>query len=182
MEKIKCQTCKEVIDKDHNRRRFCGRCGHLRQLKANREYQKRWRQENPDEERERKKESVVRLLKRNPNYYRQQYEKRKQESDFREKANGWARKYTLRIRKLVIEHYGGKCGCCDVKNYEFLAIDHIDGGGNAHREKMQGKYRGIAEYLYHNKWPEGFRILCHNCNSAIGFYGTCPHQKKKHTA
>ena len=27
------------------------------------------------------------------------------------------------------------------------------------------------------KYPPGYQVLCHNCNLAKGFYGSCPHQK-----
>jgi formylmethanofuran dehydrogenase subunit E len=39
-------------------------------------------------------------------------------------------------RMLVINAYGGKCNCCGEDKYEFLAIDHVNGGGKKEREKM----------------------------------------------
>ena len=60
--------------------------------------------------------------------------------------------------------------------YEFLAIDHINGGGNKHRKEL--KNDKLPGWLAKNNFPEGFRILCHNCNMALGFYGFCPHQKE----
>lgn len=36
-----------------------------------------------------------------------------------------------RMKLEVIEAYGGKCACCGVDNFEFLSIDHINGGGSA---------------------------------------------------
>lgn len=79
-------------------------------------------------------------------------------------------------RKRVIAHYGGKCACCDEDEYEFLAIDHIDGGGNEHRKEINrgGKFH---RWLEARGYPEGYRILCHNCNQAIGTYGYCPHER-----
>ncbi len=57
---------------------------------------------------------------------------------------------------------------------EFLAIDHIDGGGTKHRKKIR---TGMFHWwLKKNGWPDGFRVACHNCNSALGHYGYCPHQ------
>jgi hypothetical protein len=32
-------------------------------------------------------------------------------------------------------------------------------------------------WLRDNGWPEGYRVLCHNCNSARGLYGYCPHER-----
>ena len=30
-----------------------------------------------------------------------------------------------------------------------------------------------------NSFPPGFRVLCHNCNQALGAYGYCPHKGKQ---
>ena len=80
----------------------------------------------------------------------------------------------VRLRLEAIEHYGGKCQCCGESQIEFLCIDHIDGGGNKHRKEMTTK--SIGEWLYTNKYPEGFQVLCFNCNSAKSSYQQCPHQ------
>jgi hypothetical protein len=79
-----------------------------------------------------------------------------------------------RTRREVIELYGGKCVCCGETNIEFLAIDHINGGGREER----AKHRSWFYYLKKNK-PTHVRILCHNCNMSMGFYGYCPHDKHK---
>lgn len=76
-------------------------------------------------------------------------------------------------RELVIKHYGGRCECCGQSQFEFLAIDHIEGGGGKHRKKVGN----IAPWLIRNNYPDGFRILCHNCNQSLGVYGYCPHTK-----
>ena len=82
-----------------------------------------------------------------------------------------------RITRLkVLQHYGGeepKCACCGESHLEFLSIDHINGGGNEHRKK-EG-IRSMHIWLYKHKFPDGFRVLCHNCNFSYGLYGYCPH-------
>ena len=48
-------------------------------------------------------------------------------------------KYRRLARLDCIEHYSlGKncCECCGEKHLEFLAIDHINGGGGKHRKKL----------------------------------------------
>jgi hypothetical protein len=82
------------------------------------------------------------------------------------------------LRKLVISFYGGKCQCCDEPNIEFLAIDHINGNGKQHRikNKITGGTK-FYQWLKANNFPEGFRVLCHNCNLSKGFYGYCPHSR-----
>jgi len=104
----------------------------------------------------------------------------------KEKRNAASRKYSLEhkeqdrleriaIRKEVLEHYGGKCECCGEVTYEFLSIDHINGGGAKHRKEIN---RMIVPWLRKNNYPEGFRVLCFNCNQAMGIYGYCPHKKQ----
>jgi hypothetical protein len=78
----------------------------------------------------------------------------------------------IQQRKRCITHYGAACACCGESTYEFLVIDHINGGGNKQRKEGITK---ISRWLIANNFPEGFRILCHNCNSALGAYGYCPH-------
>lgn len=78
------------------------------------------------------------------------------------------------LRLRVFNKYGGVCSCCGEGEYKFLGIDHINGGGRKEREELScyGVYRKL------DKSPElldGYRVLCHNCNMAIGFYGACPH-------
>lgn len=97
------------------------------------------------------------------------------------------RKYNQELgRKLkneVYAAYGGyRCACCGITDPEFLAVDHIDGGGNEHRKTVGGTGTGVYLYrwLKKNGFPPGFRILCHNCNWAYGHFGYCPHKKDHH--
>ncbi|MFA5766518.1 MAG: hypothetical protein WC919_01165 [Candidatus Paceibacterota bacterium] len=83
-----------------------------------------------------------------------------------------------KTRLKVLRHYGGetpKCACCGESHTEFLSIDHINGGGNKHRKN--NKIVSIYAWLYKHKFPDGFRVLCHNCNFSYGLYGYCPHVK-----
>lgn len=102
------------------------------------------------------------------------YAKKKQNPQFMANRRQYAKNEHRRKRLAVIAHYGGKCDCCGEDRYEFLSIDHIHGGGNQHRKQI-GNQR-LGTWVYTNGMPEGFRILCHNCNQAIGHYGYCPHQ------
>lgn len=81
-----------------------------------------------------------------------------------------------RNRMVVIEHYGGKCACCGETQIQFLALDHIHGGGSAHRREIGLKGATFYAWIVRQDFPLGYRVLCHNCNLAIGFYGKCPHQ------
>ena len=35
----------------------------------------------------------------------------------------------------------------------------------------------LHKWIKDNNFPDGFQILCHNCNQAKGYYGICPHEK-----
>ncbi len=87
------------------------------------------------------------------------------------------------VSEEAIRVYGGKCNCCGETERAFLEIDHIDGGGNQHRkdEKIQGG-NSLAVWLKRNNWPEGFQILCANCNKAKERPGGCPHQNPERKA
>ena len=78
-------------------------------------------------------------------------------------------------REKCFAHYGPACACCGEARYEFLCIDHIDGGGEQHRKVAGSK---ISRWLIRHNFPAGFRVLCSNCNSALGHYGYCPHHPK----
>lgn len=94
------------------------------------------------------------------------------------------------LRHEVRAHYGESCACCGESHPEFLCIDHIEGGGNAHRLALaeagevastDGGKTGLGgiefySWLKRNGWPEGYRTLCHNCNQARGSFGFCPHE------
>ena len=84
------------------------------------------------------------------------------------------------LRMQILTHYGGNppiCKCCGEKEIKFLAIDHIDGFGNAHKRKV-GHSDKFYNWIKKNNYPPTLQILCHNCNMAKGFYGKCPHQEK----
>jgi transcriptional regulator with XRE-family HTH domain len=84
-------------------------------------------------------------------------------------------------RLEALLRYGGdppQCACCGETVVEFLAVDHVNGGGGKHRRALHGRVSSIYLWLRQEGYPDGFRVLCHNCNSAMGYYGYCPHQKK----
>lgn len=95
-----------------------------------------------------------------------------------EQRRAVAKLYVERLRKTVLDHYGGKCTCCGETEPHFLCIDHINGGGSQHR-KIIGGGKSTYKWLIANNYPEGFQVLCHNCNMAKGFYGICPHKLEK---
>lgn len=88
----------------------------------------------------------------------------------REKRLASGKKYYRRLRKEALDHYGGVCSCCGESRYQFLSIDHKNGGGNKHAKSRK---KNITIWLKQNGYPDDYQILCFNCNSARGFYGYC---------
>ena len=94
----------------------------------------------------------------------------------------------LRHRRMVkfsvLEHYSNgtmACSCCGETRPEFLTIDHINGGGHAHRKLLgNGSASAGGGSLYYrlrkDGFPSGYRVLCQNCNFSLGVFGYCPHQ------
>lgn len=91
-----------------------------------------------------------------------------------DKIRGKERRDAARL--AVMHHYGAKCSCCGEERAEFLSVDHINGGGKAHRLIIGNGGGRIHKWLIQNNFPDGFRILCHNCNMSRGIYGYCPHE------
>lgn len=88
--------------------------------------------------------------------------------------------YKKKIRKDVIDKYGGKCMCCGEKKWEFLTIDHINNDGNKERKEKYGSSSGKSGSWYLKLKREAKRkdlqILCFNCNLAKSICGgVCPH-------
>ena len=83
------------------------------------------------------------------------------------------------LKNQVFDHYGYICKCCGESQFEFLTIDHINGGGNEHKRKIGKGTSDLHRWLIKNNFPDEFQILCFNCNCSKGIYGTCPHQDNK---
>ena len=77
------------------------------------------------------------------------------------------------LKKKVFAHYGNKCICCGDSHWEFLTMDHVDGGGHKHRKEVVGSH--LYAWLKRNNFPPGFQLMCMNCNFAKGIFGKCPH-------
>lgn len=81
------------------------------------------------------------------------------------------------LKVEVFSAYGGvRCACCSVAFLSMLTIDHINGGGNKHRESILNSRGGTSFYrwLKKNGYPSGYQVLCWNCNLSKR-YGPCEH-------
>ena len=102
--------------------------------------------------------------------YLQEYRRREDTILRRKQSN-------RRIRERLFVGYGGKCVCCGETRFEFLALDHVHGGGRQERKTMSTQQ--IALRAIRNGFPAEYRVLCHNCNQSHGWYGYCPHDKER---
>lgn len=75
------------------------------------------------------------------------------------------------VRLEVLAAYGGVCACCGEDYEPFLAIDHIGGDGASNRKREQGKV--LHRRLRREGWPEGYQVLCMNCNWRKGTGAAC---------
>lgn len=83
-------------------------------------------------------------------------------------------KNNRQFRYEAVQHYGGYCACCGESQFEFLCIDHVNGNGAEHRKSIKVS---IYRWLERNNYPEGFQILCYNCNMAKSNGKECPHAR-----
>jgi hypothetical protein len=92
-----------------------------------------------------------------------------------------SREYWERTRLAALQAYGNRCVCCGETNVRFLTIDHINSDGAEHKRKTNGKSQKIARWLKANNYPDGFQVLCFNCNCGRALNGgICPHQGEYH--
>jgi hypothetical protein len=151
-----------------DRRKMCNDCYKEKRRESWRKHdlirnsRRREQWKNNPEYRERNKHAVAR------------YRKRNHEILIEKSRYNWNV-----IRTTVIMRYGGKCTCCGEVSIEFLALDHINGGGNKLRKEKGHMPSKLYRVLYkQTELDPSFRILCHNCNTSYGHYGYCPHQSR----
>lgn len=162
-----CERCGAEIK---SRRKFCSRCITIISC------EKTIPQEIQDylKEKELRRKRMANICRKR---YREKHPKRIKQQRRSYKSHMKRRYHNLRLE--VLSHYSGTppfCACrgCNESHIEFLCIDHIKGGGTALR-KLDGKHKNLYEWLKKNEFPEGFRVLCYNCNNAEA-HGICPHQ------
>lgn len=96
----------------------------------------------------------------------------------RSRINAKNTEWRRNLRLKVLHQYSNgtmACACCGEPNTEFLCIDHVNGGGGSHRKQIGPGGYAIYIWLRKNGYPEGFRVLCFNCNYAVIGGKDCPH-------
>lgn len=79
------------------------------------------------------------------------------------------KEYRQRLKIEVLQHYAPNLRCrnCGFEDIRALSIDHINGGGSRHLQQIDKRGNGRTEVLYRwlkkNRFPDGFQVLCMNC-------------------
>lgn len=89
------------------------------------------------------------------------------------------KKLNTSLKLKAFEMYGGcKCNCCGIDTIAFLTIDHVNNDGNIHRREDKQAKNNMYRWLAKNNYPEGFQVLCWNCNMGKQINGgVCPHNE-----
>lgn len=98
---------------------------------------------------------------------------------YKEQSRESHRKRRMLVKKFIVAYYtDGKncCACCGEKELQFMTVDHINHDGAKHRKSVPpGRF---YEWLIKNYLPDGFQILCFNCNCVEARGRICPHRLK----
>jgi hypothetical protein len=88
----------------------------------------------------------------------------------RDKHNAWGTKSKNKLKTEIFSHYCNgdiKCRMCEETELGVLTVDHINGNGTKHRIEIglgrRGGGYGMYQWLKKNNYPDGFQILCFNC-------------------
>lgn len=111
--------------------------------------------------------------------------KRRQDASYVERKRARGRAYWAEIKHEVFMAYGGyRCNCCGEAEPLFLTLDHIHENGAEHRRSLgasigngRGGWGRTLKWIRDNGFPDGYQVLCMNCN--LGKHkngGTCPHK------
>jgi hypothetical protein len=148
---------------DHATKR-CWKCGEVKplgQFRRNTSKRDGRRASCQDCERDRDRQRYQANREATLEYQRQRY---KGIRDVRRAAH---RRWVDGLRDAVFNHYGRICACCGTT--ENLSVDHINGGGVAHRRALFGRpnvSEGFYVWLIRGNFPSGYQTLCVPCNAS----------------
>ena len=156
--------------------------------KKNREAARRYREKDPERQRRRMREWRAANREKAREQSREWRNRKlakaspEEEERIRQAERDKTKRNQDRVRREVFDAYGGfVCACCGETEPKFLSIDHINNNGAEQRRNRDYGSSGTAFYLWlrKNAFPEGYQVLCMNCQ--VGKHrngGVCPHQCK----
>lgn len=160
---------------------LCPKCGENPKLNnfyvcrdCHNKYQAEWSKNNKDK-----------VIKYNSSWRERNRDKtRESKKRFYLKHNTESKEYQrvarISCKNEVFNHYcGGNicCACCGETAIQFLSIDHINGDGAEKRREIKSQGGAMYSWLKGNGYPEGYQILCFNCNMAKRDKAYCPHKE-----
>lgn len=127
-----------------------------RDPEAYRQYLKDWRAKNPD---------------------RQAAYGDKPRLDAVEKQHALSSDHRKRrsLRDQVLDRYGRACACCGEKDPDLLTLDHLGDGAEERRFNKLRDATAQCRFVVKQGLPDGYQVLCWNCNVAKLDTGSCPH-------
>ena len=109
--------------------------------------------------------------------YKDPAKRREHYAQNKEKYQARNRRWYLNLRVETLKQYSPDliCQLCGFSDLRALTIDHIDGGGDSHRQELSkslsrtpGPWR-LYRWLRDNGYPAGYRVLCMNCQFITHF-------------
>lgn len=120
-------------------------------------------------------------MKVKKNYLRNKKSVKKWNEKNQEYIKQYRYTHNIKLKTIVVNHYGGKCYCCGETAISFLTIDHKNNDGNKHRRNnsLNGS-RQTYSWIINSGFPPIFQIACYNCNCARAKEKDkiCPHKKE----
>ena len=93
---------------------------------------------------------------------------RKWEQEHPDLVSQYQKNYGQKLKIRAMYHYSNGelcCARCGINDIDVLCIDHINGGGNKLRAQLRyGMGKAFYRWLRQNDFPEGYQVLCFNCN------------------
>lgn len=85
-----------------------------------------------------------------------------------EKVRQQGLRHNARAKLSALTYYSGgppRCAHCGISDIDVLCLDHINGGGYKQRKELNcGAGTAFYQWLKGQGYPEGYQVLCWNCN------------------
>mgnify|MGYP001558519398 CR=1 FL=1 len=78
----------------------------------------------------------------------------------------YVRKYRAKLKREVMNAYGGKCIRCEVIDLRVLTLDHPNGDGKDDRLGTSGGWYTYLK-LRREGYPKRVQVVCFNCHRII---------------
>lgn len=187
--KKRAELAKKYYEKNKEKLKAQAKKNYRKNHEKNTETRRKYYAENRERELERRKKWHKNnrdiAKKRHAEYYQNNKESVKKKNKayriknadiLKPKKRKRAKELQQEQKLVVFEHYSNgkiECECCHESNIGFLSLDHIHGGGGKHRKAINSN---TYKWIINHNFPDGYQILCMNCNWGRRINGICPHK------